>query len=381
MSIFNGTRKIIIGGIHQADEFENCRHAFIVCDPFLKESNATTYLTEKLEELGVEYTVYSDVMPDPDIDLIIRGIESVAEVRPDVMVGFGGGSAIDACKAMMFFAKKKGIIDRCRLIAIPTTSGTGSEVTDFSVITDKEKSTKYPLVDPTLMPGVAVLDAELTLTVPKEITAATGMDALTHAIEAIVSKEAEDFSDAMAEKAIKLIRSNLLKVYGNPDDIEARQAMHNASCLAGAAFNNAGLGLNHGMAHALGANFHMPHGMANAVLLPYVMGYNAGCFDSLTECAGSYARIARLICVDSGSIRQSALNLIRSVKKFNGRLNMPSCIEEAGIKKEDFKAVLDDMAKAAAADRCTRTNPRSCTVDDIKKLYVHAYFGTTGRTL
>ncbi len=381
MSVFNATRKIIMGGEHLEAEFEDSASVFIVCDPFLNETGKIAYITDILQKKNIPYTIYADVKPDPDIETVVRGMESLVKVKPDTLVGFGGGSAIDTCKAIMFFAEKKSLVGKCRLIAIPTTSGTGSEVTDFAVITDAEKAIKYPLTDQSLLPDVAVLDAELTLTLPREITAISGMDALTHAIEAIVSTEAGDFSDAMAEKAIKLIRSNLLRVYNNPGDINARQAMHNASCLAGAAFNNAGLGLNHGMAHALGAHFHIPHGKANAVLLPYVMGYNAGCFDMLTECAGSYARIARLICVDSCSIRQSALNLIRSIKKINERLNMPFRIEDTGIDREDFKAALADMAEAAVSDRCTRTNPRKCSKKDVERLYIHAYFGSVGRTL
>ncbi len=381
LSIYRGGKKILIGGGHIEQEFTGSRHVFIVCDPFIERSGTVRYLTDRLERIKVAYTVYSDVEPDPGTELVARGISSLAEVQPDVLVGFGGGSAIDACKAMMFFAEKERIIGECRFIAIPTTSGTGSEVTDFSVISDKEKEIKYPLIAPELLPDTAILDAELTMSVPPEITANTGMDVLTHAIEATVSTNAGDFSDAMAEKAIKLVRSNLITAYKNPGDRAARQAMHNASCMAGIAFNNAGLGLNHGMAHALGAHFHVPHGKANAILLPYVTGFNAGCFDNLTEHAKKYAKIARLIHVDAGSIRQSSFNLIRTIKRTNEQLGIPASIMSAGIDRAEFESQLDPMARSALADRCTATNPRGCTAEDIRRIFIHAYFGSVGKRL
>lgn len=379
MDIFKGARKVLMGSGKLRELFEGAKKVFVVCDPFIEESGTVKYITDVLDELGVSYDVYSDIKPDPSVDLVADGIKYLVDSAPDMAVGFGGGSAIDACKAMLFFARKEGLVGDIQFVAVPTTSGTGSEVTDFSVITDADKGIKYPIVDESLLPDVAVLDAKLTVTVPKAITAYTGMDVLTHAIEALVSKNATDFSDASAEKSIKLVRDNLLKIYKNPTDMDGRQAMHNASCLAGVAFNNAGLGLNHGMAHALGGKFHIPHGKANAVLLPYVMGFNAGCYDQLTEHAHSYARIARLIHVDSSSIRQSALNLIRSVKKFIKELELPATIREMGISEDEFMDAVDEMAQAAFNDRCTATNPRDCTVEEIKGLFIRAYYGNVVR--
>jgi alcohol dehydrogenase class IV len=381
MNIFKGAKKVLLGNGQLPGVLVNAKKVFVVCDPFLLEGKKYSYVSDVLDELNIDYDVYGDVAPDPDIDLVTRGIEALVKSQPDTIISFGGGSAIDACKAMVFFAMKNQLLEKPLMIAIPTTSGTGSEVTDFSVITDKEKGVKYPLIDDSMLPDVAVIDAQLTLTVPPEITAATGMDVLTHAIEAMVSKNATDFSDASAEKAIKLVRSNLLKVYREPNNFEARQAMHNASCLAGVAFNNAGLGLNHSMAHALGGRFHVAHGKANAILLPYVMGFNAGCFDQLNENAAKYARIARLIKVDSESIRTSALNLIRTVKKTNDSLNIPRCLMDLGIDQEEFAEALPEMAEAAFKDRCLPTNPREVTLEDIKELYVHCYFGKVGKKL
>ena len=260
-------------------------------------------------------------------------------------------------------------------MAIPTTSGTGTEVSRFSVISDPEKSAKYPLVADELLPDDAILDAELTKTVPPSITADTGIDVLTHAIEAFVSKNANDFTDAAAEKAIKLVRSNLLKAYKTPDDLNARQHMHHASCLAGMAFSNAGLGLNHGMAHTLGGHFHIPHGRANAILLPYVMAYNCGCHDKLAVHAKRYARIARLARLEGSSIRQSAFNVIRSTKQLIKQLNIPTSIAEAGVSREDFMAALDEMVNAAMNDACTATNPRDCTPEEVRDMFLAAYEG------
>lgn len=379
MERFRGGKNIYVGHEDLDKVFENSKKVFLVCDPFLEENGSVSYITDILKLQGKEYAVCCEITPDPTVETVISGVQVVNEFSPDTMVGFGGGSAIDACKAMLFFAKKTGGVGDVLFIAIPTTSGTGSEVTDFSVITDEKKQIKYPIKDEGLMPDIAVLDAELTLSVPQAVTAATGMDALTHALEALVCTRANDFSDAAAEKAVKLIRSNLLTAYREPDNLKARQAMHNASCLAGIAFNNSGLGLNHGMAHAVGAKFKIPHGIANAILLPYVIGYNAGCFDELTETAASYARIAGLIDVNSHSIRQSAFNLIRNIKKLNDALSIPSGFMNIGIDKLRFKSELTNMAEAAFDDGCTATNPRAVSVDDIVKIYTQAYFGSVAR--
>ena len=245
----------------------------------------------------------------------------------------------------------------------------------FAVITDPEKEVKYPLVEDSLLPDVAILDAVLTASVPPTVTADTGIDVFTHAVEALVSTAANDFSDAAAEKSIKLVRKHLLTAYREPDNMEARQGMHNASCLAGVAFSNSGLGLNHGMAHALGARFHIPHGRANGILLPYVMSFNAGCSESLTPVAKRYAKIARLLGLESSSVRQSALNLIRTARKYVEQFKIPSSIQAAGVNKDEFEAELDAMAEAALADRCTATNPKPCTKEDILQVFRKAYVG------
>ena len=328
----------LLGGVERA---------FIVTDKFLHDSGTVRYLTEPMEKHQVAYEIFS----------------------------LGGGSPIDAAKAMNWLSVKGGLSEKIKFVAVPTTSGTGSEVSMFSVISDPEKSAKYPLVSKELLPDAAILDAELVRTVPPSVTADTGIDVLTHAIEAFVSRNANDFTDAAAEKAMKLVRGNLMKVYKDPDDLEARQEMHHASCLAGLAFSNAGLGLNHGMAHTLGAHFHIPHGRANGILLPYVMAFNAGCHDKLTPVAKRYARIARVLRLEGPSIRQSAFSVIRTTRQYIKQLHIPDSIESAGVSRDDFENALEEMAQAAFADACTRTNPRECSVEEIKDVFRHAYTG------
>lgn len=374
MSEFSVKTKIVFeDGL--ASLTDQIHKAFLVTDPFMVNSGKAAYVTDCLEQAGRECRVFSDVSVDPDIDVVTAGVNSLVEFQPDTVICLGGGAAIDAAKAIVYFANKTGQAGEITFVAIPTTSGTGSEVSRFSVITDKERAIKYPLVDDSLVPDIALLDANLVTSAPPSVTADTGIDVLTHAIEAFVSTGANDFSDAAAEKAIKLVKRYLLKCYKEPNDLEARQGMHNASCLAGIAFSNAGLGLNHGMAHALGAHFHIPHGRANGILLPYVMSFNAGCADSLTPTVKRYAQIARLMRLESSSIRQSALNMIRTTRQYMEKLKMPSTIQAAGVSQKDFEEALEAMTASALADRCTATNPRVCTAEDIKTVFRKAYIG------
>lgn len=308
--------RIFMGKDGLDEILQGVTRAFIVTDRFMHESGKVSYLTEPLEARKIEYQIFSEVRPDPDIATVTKGIEKMLAFQPQVLFALGGGSPIDAAKAMNWLSVQGGLDKKRTFVAIPTTSGTGSEVSRFSVISDPEKAAKYPLVSDELLPDAAILDAELVRSVPPAVTADTGIDVLTHAIEAFVSTGANDFTDAAAEKAMKLVRSNLMKVYKNPDDLEARQKMHHASCLAGLAFSNAGLGLNHGMAHTLGAHFHIPHGRANGILLPYVMAFNAGCHQQLTPVAARYARIARVLRLDGPSVRQSAFSVVRTTKQY-----------------------------------------------------------------
>lgn len=359
------------------DEFTgNMNKVFVVTDHFMAVSGKVKYVTDRLDRAGKEYEVYSEVAAEPDLGVVTGGVEKLVAFVPDTVICLGGGASIDAAKAIVFIARR--IDEKFRkicFIAIPTTSGTGSEVSNFAVIMDKSTETKYPLIDASLLPDIAILDAQLVVSAPPSVTADTGVDVFTHAVEAFVSKEHNDFSDAMAEKALTLVGENLLTVYRDPQNLEARQKMHHASCMAGIAFANSGLGLNHGMAHALGAHFHIPHGRANGILLPYVMSFNAGCMDQLTPAAKRYALISRCLHVEDTNVRQSALTLIRMGKRYIERMNMPSTIAAAGVSEEDFEKHLDDMAAAALADRCTASNPREVSLEQIKDIYRRAYRG------
>lgn len=371
-SSFSNKTEIIIGTGND-DVFKGANKVLIVTDRFMYEKDVIKYITNHLN--GIDYKVFFDVKPNPDIATVTKGVKIILEYKPDLVVALGGGSPIDAAKGMIYFARMQEASLKIKFIAIPTTSGTGSEVTKFAVITDPETETKYPLVDESMLPDIAIIDAELTRSVPRSITADTGMDVLTHAIEAFVCNMRNDFTDALAEKAIKLANKFLIQVFENPDDITLRQRVHNASCLAGIAFSNSGLGINHSMAHTLGAHFHIPHGKANALLLPYVISYNAGLYDDLTETNKRYAKIARLIWLDSTNERQSTINLVRAIRNYISKLNIPASIKAAGISKQDFLNVLPDMVEAAFVDPCTAANPRKCTKEELTELFNRAYEG------
>lgn len=354
------------GSLKALQEIQN-KKILIITDPFMVESKAIDKILVNLKEGS--YEVFSDIVPDPPIETVVSGIEIFKEVNPDVLISLGGGSAIDASKAIMDFSKKILKTNDIEFIAIPTTSGTGSEVTSFSVITDKQKGTKYPLVSDDLLPNVAILDPELVKTVPNFITADTGMDVLTHAIEAYVSTEANDFSDALAEKAIKLVFKYLLRAYKDGNDIEAREKMHNASCLAGMAFNQTSLGINHSIAHVLGGKFHVPHGRTNSILLPHVIEYNADIVGytntKYSMAANKYAQISMLLGLNTSNVRMGVKNLVNEIKKLQKEMNMATSLSQCKVNISDLSSVENEIAILAINDGCTKTNPRVPTEKDI----------------
>ncbi len=395
------------GSISYLKDMPNISRVFIVTDEtMLKLGNVQKvmyHLNKRNDSCQIE--VFSSVSPDPDVETVWRGLEMMKLFSPDAIIALGGGSPIDAAKAMWMFyeypkldfegLKLKFMDIRKRafkypkshkipLIAVPTTSGTGSEVTSFAVITDKKENIKYPLADYFLTPSVAIIDPDFVASLPKSPTADTGMDVLTHAIEAYVSTMANDYTDALAEKAIKLVFKYLKKSYENgSNDPEAREKMHNASCIAGMAFTNAFLGLNHSMAHKLGGEFHVPHGRANAILLPYVIKYNASLPSKFAafpkyesyRADKRYSEIAEMIGTSGMDTVQSVDNLIRSIKKMNESLNIPLSLKEYGIPEEEFLNKVDMLAKCAHEDQCTGTNPRYPLISEIKEIYLKCYYG------
>lgn len=395
------------GSISYLEDMDDINRIFIVTDEtMVKLGNVQKviyHLNKRNNNCQIE--VFSSVSPDPDVETVWSGLEIMKRFSPDAVISLGGGSAIDVAKAMWMFyeypdldfegLKLKFMDIRKRvfrypsshkipLIAIPTTSGTGSEVTSFAVITDKKENIKYPLADYFLTPSVAIIDPDFVTSLPKSPTADTGMDVLTHAIEAYVSTMASDYTDALAEKAIKLVFKYLKKSYENGNnDPEAREKMHNASCIAGMAFTNAFLGLNHSMAHKLGGEFHIPHGRANAILLPYVIRYNASLPSKFAafpkyesyKADKRYAEIAEMIGVSGADRAQSVDNLIKSINKMNESINIPLSLKQYGISEEEFLKKVDMLSKLAHEDQCTGTNPRYPIISEIKEIYLKCYYG------
>ena len=352
------------------------RKILIITDPFVVQSRMIDLITAPLIEAKIDYDIFKDVVPDPPIEKISEGVRKLLEYRPEAIVAVGGGSAIDSSKSIREFALKVDNYGEVGLIAIPTTSGTGSEVTSFAVVSDREAERKYPLVSESLTPEETILDAELVKSVPPAITADTGMDVLTHAIEACVSTNRNDFSTALAEKSIEICGVFLLRAYLDGNDTHARQKMHVASCLAGLAFNSASLGLNHGMAHQLGAMFHIPHGRANAMLLPHIIEFNSDINKhsksrkEYLPAVKRYSTIAQILGLSSYNKIMTVRSLVNWVQFMLKEMDIPLSISQMGtITEEEYMSKLDVMAEAALADGCTATNPREATKADVIQIY------------
>lgn len=348
----------------------------IITDPFVAQSEMIRLITDPLKSAGKEYDIFSDVVPDAPLDKIASGVRKFLEYMPEAVVAVGGGSAMDSSKAIREFALKINNYGKVALIAIPTTSGTGSEVTSFAVINDTQAHIKYPLVSDSLTAEEAILDAELVRSVPPSVTADTGMDVFTHALESYVSTAHNEFSAALAEKAIEICGVFLLRAYLDGNDMHARQKMHVASCLAGLSFNTAGLGITHSMAHQLGAVFHIPHGRANAMLLPHIVEYNSGINKhsrSQTEYHPSvkrYANIAHVLGLSNYNKVMTVRSLVNWIQFMQKEMNIPLTIQELGTVTPDaYFAAIDRMADAALADTCTANNPRVPTKEDIMNIY------------
>ncbi len=339
-----------------------------------------------LKEAGIETILFDNVEPDPSVETVMKGAEAMREFEPDWIISMGGGSPIDAAKAMWAFYEYPEVTfeDLCipfnfpslrtkaKFCAIPSTSGTATEVTAFSVITDYAKGIKYPLADFNITPDVAIVDPTLAETMPKSLTAYTGMDALTHAVEAYVSTLNSVFTDPLAIKAIQIVNSDLLKSYNG--DMKSREVMHYGQCLAGMAFSNALLGIVHSMAHKTGAAFstgHITHGLANAMYLPYVIQYNA----KVETAAIRYAEIANSIGI-TGTVAECVTGLRKKIVEMNHTLGIPNTLKEFGIVESEFKEKIAAISENAVNDACTGSNPRPIDPSLMEKLFTCIYYGT-----
>lgn len=332
--------------------------ALIVADEIIDELGYLDQVKRYLSEAGIVSTAFTDVKPDPDTQVIAAGMKLYEEIKPDIVVAIGGGSAIDAAKAIFYSAAKMGTasVEKPYFIAIPSTSGTGSEVTDFSVITTENQ--KVVIVDEYLSPDLAILDSTCISSVPQRVLVDTGLDVLTHATEAYVAKKATDFTDALAEKAIKIIFDELPVLFLDSQAAFSRDRVHNASCLSGIAFNNAGLGIVHSLSHAIGGRFHIPHGRCNALLLEKVIAYNAdlaGAADN--EAARKYAQLAELLHLPARTVREGVVSYLDAIGQLKKQLGIEQGLSQLEVSEKSFMENISELADAALSDRCTPTNP------------------------
>ncbi len=388
-------------------ELKDKKRAFIVTDSFLYQNGYTKPVEKKLEEMGIIHTTFYQVEPDPTLACARAGAAQMASFRPDLILAVGGGSAMDAGKimwvlyehpeadfmdmAMRFADIRKRIYtfpkmgEKAYFAAIPTTAGTGSEVTPFAVITDEETGIKYPLADYELMPNMAIVDADMMMNAPKGLTAASGIDAVTHALEAYASMLATDYTDGLALRSLKLILENLPEAYEKGAAApRARENMAHAACMAGMAFANAFLGVCHSMAHKLGAFHHLPHGVANALMISYVLRFNAsqtptkmGTFPQYDHphTLERYAEVADYLKLGGNTNEEKLERLIETVEDLKKKIGIKSSIREYGVEEEDFLARLDEMTEQAFDDQCTGANPRYPLMSEIKQMYLDAYYG------
>jgi len=360
-------RTQVYSGEHSLDLLKRYsgHNILVVCDSFIAKSPAYTRLHDLLSPANTVH-LFSDITPDPSIDLVVQGISQLQSIQPDLVIGFGGGSAIDAGKAMLFFARQQGF-QATTYIAIPTTSGTGSEVTSATVISDPAKNIKYPVFDNSIYPDIAILDPQLVTSVPPAITANTGLDVLTHALEAYVSLKANDFSDALAEKAIQTVFQYLPTACQKGDCLQTREKMHNASAMAGMAFSQAGLGLNHAIAHQLGGQFHIAHGLANSLLLTTVMQFNARHDQRALH---RYARIARLcqFCAQEAQSQVALNQLLHQIRQLQKTVRVAMSLGALNISERQIHDALPAICSAALADNTLPTNPCPVTEQDIRQI-------------
>lgn len=338
---------------------------WIICDQFLVKNGSLNSVLSFIDNSN-NVSIFDEVIPDPPLSVIGKGVALSKKINPDVIIAYGGGSAIDTAKGIIYFAKQQNFVGEINFIAIPTTSGTGSEVTSATVVTDTETKTKHIIFDDGILPDEAILDPNLTVSVPPAITANTGMDVLTHAIEAYVAKGANVYSDALAEKAVELVMESLVQCYSQGNDIIARSKMHEASNLAGMAFNISGLGINHSLAHQIGGRFHIPHGLANSVFLAAVIEYNCEDCDTLKK----YAKLAyKTGMVEKTQTNEFAVEVLKTyIKSLMKIMHMPQNLKECDVDKNEFDDAKSLMAENALKDGCTQSNRKSITKIEMERL-------------
>ncbi|CUQ16635.1 iron-containing alcohol dehydrogenase [Clostridium baratii] len=369
------------GSIDVLKNIEGKKAMIVMGGGSMKRFGFLQKIEDNLKEAGLEVRVFDGVESDPSVETVMKGAEAMRDFEPDWIVGLGGGSPIDAAKAMWIFYEhpdftfKEAIVpfglpklrNKAKFIAIASTSGTATEVTAFSVITDYGEKIKYPLADFEITPDIAIVDPDLAETMPKKLVAYTGMDAMTHAIEAYVSTIADNFTDPLALKAIDMIRAYIKKSYEG--DMDARAEMHDAQCLAGMAFSNVSLGIVHSMAHKIGGVFHVPHGCANAILLPSVIQFNK------VTAKNRFVEIAKMLQLSGNNDDELVDSLVALIRNLNEELNIPKTFKEYGVDEEEFKVNVKYMSKNAVIDACTATNPRKVDEDLIEAIYKAAYYG------
>ena len=393
------------GALHYLSKMPGVERVFIVTDRVLNDlgyvKRVEYYLGKRNNRVTVE--VFDEVEPNPSLTTVQKGVDIMESFKPDTIIALGGGSAMDAAKGMWLFYEhpdvkfdfmKLKFLDirkrtykypqadrKTRFVAVPTTSGSGSEVSAFAVITDKGRDIKYPLTDYELTPDVSIIDPELVMSMPKGLTADSGIDVLTHAIEAYVSVMASDFTDGLALKAIELVFRFLPRAYHNPEDAEAREKMHNAATIAGMAFTNAFLGVNHALAHKLGGEFDIPHGRANAILLPYVIAYNASMPSKLTpwpkyehfQAPERYRQIAQYLGLPASDPQEGVISLIEAVRQLMQDLDIPDTIAQCGVDARDYEKKIHLVAEKAFEDQTVVTNPRMPLIHELEEILRQAY--------
>ncbi|WP_085833550.1 1-propanol dehydrogenase PduQ [Clostridium merdae] len=358
-----------IGSLQVLSKYKD-QKIFLVCDNFLLKNGGVRQLLEVIDST-CDVKIFHQVVPDPPLDTVAKALAQFQHFAPQVMIALGGGSAIDTAKGVLYFSRQMSGSSHVKLIAVPTTSGTGSEVTSVTVLTDTHSKIKHMVVEESIMPDEAILDARLVLSVPPQITANTGMDVFTHALEAYVATGSNPFSDAMAEKAVEFVRSSLFTCYSKGDDLQARGQMHEASTFAGIAFDKAGLGLSHSIAHQLGGIFHIPHGLANAIVLKDVVLHNS----KDLKVRSKYAKLACHTGISSANKNEeeAVWDLVRCIEHFKFQMKMPGTVRDCGISRRDYNEAMPTLAINALKDWCMTSNPTRIEPEDIAKLLNSIY--------